>query len=343
MRRMIVDRQTVKNNLMAVRNLAGHTEICAVLSYDAYGLGLKEMAGLLRENGVSRFGVTEPSDVRLLRDSGFTDEEILMLRSTSDRHELEELLDLGAVCTIGSHDAAVALNGIAEARSTIAAAHLKLDCGAGGYGLTLAEKDKILSIFRYMSSIAVTGIYTELDSGFHSKKAELQVSAFKDAVKQIHDSGYETGFMQACGSLALINGGPNGLDSFYVGSALFRQMPGGRAHEFKNAAYAEAPADDVRWIPKGSFIGGKYKTRRAVKIAVLPIGLYHGCFKSEKHGILRTKKHYVLIDGEKARVIGDPTLLNTMVDVTGINCTAGTPVRFPVDPVFSKGLHREYI
>ena len=42
----------------------------------------------------------------------------LMLRSTTDRDELEQLIDLNVVCTIGSYDTGVALNGLAEARST---------------------------------------------------------------------------------------------------------------------------------------------------------------------------------------------------------------------------------
>ena len=49
MKRMIVDRQIVKNNLAVVRKRADGAELYAVLKYNAYGLGLREMAKLLRE------------------------------------------------------------------------------------------------------------------------------------------------------------------------------------------------------------------------------------------------------------------------------------------------------
>ena len=49
-----------------------------------------------------------------------------MLRSLSDREALDQLIDLNAVCTIGSLDAALALNGAAERRSTVAEAHVQV-------------------------------------------------------------------------------------------------------------------------------------------------------------------------------------------------------------------------
>ncbi len=95
----------------------------------AYGKRLRrgtlEAAQLLREEGIVRFAVAEPEDAAALREGGFSDEEILMLRSTTDREEVERLIDLNVVCTIGSYESGLALNGIAESRSTIAEAHVR--------------------------------------------------------------------------------------------------------------------------------------------------------------------------------------------------------------------------
>lgn len=131
MKRLLIDRQAVVNNLETIRQKAGKAKIYAVLTGDACGAGLLEMAGLLHQHGVTRFAVSEPSDAAKLRKSGLVEEEILMLRSTVNRQELEQLLDLNVICSIGSSEAGMALNPLAESRSTVAEAHIQVDSGMG--------------------------------------------------------------------------------------------------------------------------------------------------------------------------------------------------------------------
>ena len=114
MKVLAVDREKIKSNLECVRKAAGGAELIAVLKANAYGLGLREIAGLLREEGVRRFAVTEPSDALRLRDWGFADEEILVLRSSACEDDIRDIIKACATASIGSYDAAVALNGMAE-------------------------------------------------------------------------------------------------------------------------------------------------------------------------------------------------------------------------------------
>lgn len=85
-----------------------------------------------------------------------------MLRATTDREELEKLLDLNVVCTVGSPETGMALNGVAESRSTVVEAHIQVDTGMGFGGFLTDETDKILSVYRNLPNIAVTGLYTQI-------------------------------------------------------------------------------------------------------------------------------------------------------------------------------------
>ena len=84
----------MRRTAAVIKEKAGSAAIYAVLTGDAHGAGLLEMAKLLREEGIGRFAVSEPSDAAALRKAGFVDEEILMLRSTTDREELAKLLNI---------------------------------------------------------------------------------------------------------------------------------------------------------------------------------------------------------------------------------------------------------
>ena len=133
-----------------------------MLTGDGGGAGVVPLAHLLRDEGITRFAVSEIREAELLREDGFEDEEILMLRSTTDREELERLVDLNVVCTISSVDTGLALNALAENRSTVAEAHIQVDTGMGFGGFLVGEPEKILLAYRSLPNVALSGIYTQI-------------------------------------------------------------------------------------------------------------------------------------------------------------------------------------
>ena len=134
MKTLVVEKSKIRANLETVKERAGKAQVIAVLKANAYGLGMREMAGLCREAGIRRFAVTDPIDAVHLRDWGFGEEEILVLRSTACEEEIRQILDAGATATVGSYDAALALNGLAESQGIVCDVHMKVDTGMGRYG-----------------------------------------------------------------------------------------------------------------------------------------------------------------------------------------------------------------
>ena len=92
MRKLVMEKAAIKHNLSVIKGKADGAVIYGVLSGDGGGAGIVPLARILRDEGIGRFAVSEVAEVAALRKAGFVDEEILMLRSTTDRSELEELL-----------------------------------------------------------------------------------------------------------------------------------------------------------------------------------------------------------------------------------------------------------
>ncbi len=227
MTRLVIEKDKIVHNLQVIREKAGGGELIAVLKADAYGLGLLPMAGLLREQGVRRFGVTEPRDAARLREAGFVEEEILMLRSTSLREDIQIIVDSLATAAVGSYDAAVALSGAAEEQGTALDVHLEIDTGMGRYGFMPSEIERILSIYRYMGSLNVTGMFTHFPSAFSNKKATLaQQQALLDTAAKVRQAGFEPGMLHAANSAALFHCGLPPLDGVRVGSAISGRTTG---------------------------------------------------------------------------------------------------------------------
>ena len=125
MKALLVEKSRILNNIQLIKTAAGEAQVIAVLKINAYGLGLRQMAEMCREAGIRRFAVTEPEDAVRLRDWGFMEEEILILRSTACQEDIKLILQAGATATVGSYDAALALNGIAESQGVVCDVHIK--------------------------------------------------------------------------------------------------------------------------------------------------------------------------------------------------------------------------
>jgi alanine racemase len=352
MKTLVIETAAIINNLHAIREKADGAGIIADLSANAHGIGLLEAATVLRDNGIDTFAVSDPSDAAALRNAGFTDCHLMMLRSTADEEELSTLIDMGVICTVGSNEAAVALNGLAEARKTVVEVQIKLDTGFGRYGFSISELDKVAAIYKYMPSLVVVGTFSTYAASWSSPKfTAQQFETFANALDRLNDMGLETGVAHICDGAALFKYDLEHMDAVRVGSALSGRLPGKEIPERERVGFIAACIEEISWAVKGRRIGGENGVvmRRPTKVAAISVGYYNGFgvdTEIRHKGLLsllrRKRRPYVTIKGKRAKVIGDIGMLHTLVDVTNINCTVGDVAELDVDPVNVKGLTITY-
>ena len=349
---LLIETEKIRSNLKKARKKAKGATIYGVLKGDAYGLGLVEVAKLMRDEGITRFAVGHPSDGATLREAGFRDEEILVLRSTADPREVEEILDSGLVATVGSRDAALALSGLAERRGAVAEAHLKIDTGLGRYGFLPEDFDKIQSVYRYVNNLAISGVYTHINPHAGNRAAMAQVETFRAVLTKMQEQGMETGIIHAAGSGALFRYDLPRMDAVRIGQAVAGRLPG-KKHGFAPVGTVACTVTELRWLPKGHSVGSsqRYICRKPTRIALLPVGLSDGVMvgglKTEAWFSLRLRlgrqrMPSVFIDDQKARILGNIGMTHMAVDCTGLACAIGDTVRVEADPLYCK-LPRKYV
>ena len=347
MKILVIEREGLKNNISVVKERAGGAVIYGVVTGDGQGAGLVELARVLRAEGIGRFAVSEVAEAAALRKAGFVEEEILMLRCTTDREELEQLLDLNVICTVGSHDSGLALNGVAEA-------HIQIDTGMGFGGFFSSEPEKILSTFRDLPGIAVTGVCTQLyTTSKKGRTLSAQIEEFTRTVEAIRAAGFETGTVHAAGSYVLMHHPAARLGGVRAGTVLMGRCRRARGDGLRRVGYGEVQVEETRWVPKGHIVGGNTPgpLKKDTRVAVLPVGYQNGFGMGRPWagGLLDAIRRWltrrqitVRINGQKARVIGGIGAIETIVDVTELKCAAGDKAVFDIDPVFAKGFVREY-
>jgi alanine racemase len=350
---LIIDTAALRANLRTIRDRAEGAAIIADLSANAQGMGFMPVAEFLRGEGVRTFAVSDVRDASLLRARGFREERIMMLRSTADPDELSELIDLGVVCTAGSSESAVAINGLAESKGTVAEIQVKVDTGLGRYGFQPTEIGKIEQIYKYMSSLRVAGTFTTLSASWRSKKqTRIQIDTFNYVLDKLTALGIEPGIAHCCDSAAIFRYDAAHMDAVRVDSALSGRVPGKAIAGLTKVGYIEAGIEEVGWVSKGHKYGAEkpVTTSEPTKIAVLSVGYYHG-FGVDRRLAARTLgdlvaakrgRLYARVNRQRARVLGNVGLLHTMIDVTNIDCTVGDICVLDVDPVNVKGLQTVY-
>lgn len=354
MRKLVIDKLAVKHNLNVIKGRADGAAIYAVLTGNGGGLGIVAMARLLRDEGVGRFAVCEVWEAEALRKGGFEDEEILMLRSTTDRNELEKLMDLNVVCTVSSVDTGLALNAVAENRSTIAEAHIQVDTGMGYGGFLVGEPEKILLAYRSLPNVALSGIYTQLHAArTRDTETDHQLAQFRQVLETVQEAGFETGMVHAAGSFLLLHNEQARFDGVRAGSAILGRCRRTRDDKLKTVGYGEAALAEVRWLPKGHTVGREKSVvlKKPTRVAVLPVGYQNGYgilrpretgFWAAIHRWRRDRRRTVRIGEQRVSLLGAIGSTETLLDVTDVKCTAGDLATFEMDPLFAQGFEVEF-
>ena len=361
MKAYVVERDALIQNIQALRRYAGPVPIWGVLKANGYGIGIVPFSRILHDNGIDRFAVTELKEAETLREN-YPDVPILMMRSTADPAEIHALMDLGVILTVGCYETAVAINGIAAERSTVAEVHLAVDTGMGRYGFLPDDTDKIISVYEYMKNLRITGIFTHFHSAFCNEKAtKQQFELFRGVIEKLRAAGYDTGMAHCCNSHAFVRHPEMHMDGVRIGSAFLGRLNFKEKLGLQKVGHVECVLEEIRNIPRGQTVGyaAGFKARQPMRTAIIGIGWYNGFgtarendlyrFRDSLRGMLHHLKNLLLppkilvtVNGRKCRILGHIGLVHAVVDVTDVDCAVGDTVVIDMSSLHAKGLRVLY-
>ena len=360
MKAYVVETEALSHNIELLQRKANGVPIWAVVKGNGYGIGAVPLARHLAEYGIDRFCVTEVREAELLREAGFETAQILMLRSTADPKELNRLLDLRVILTVGSEESAMAVDDAAAARSDVAEVHIKIDTGMGRYGFLPSQTDRVLALYQEKKHIAISGIYTHFNCAFNNAKLTRQeFAAFQQVVREIQAAGYEVGMVHCCNSSAFWKYPEMHCDAVRLGSALLGRLPFQTG--LKPIGYVETQVEEFRVLPKGhsTGYGAVWKAKEDTRVAIVPVGWYNGFSVSCQTGVtsFRDAVGRILsgvrgifirggalaeVNGHRCRVVGQIGMLHIAVDVRDIECKVGDRVVLQINPLHVKGMEIQY-
>ena len=317
-----IDLDAICQNVSAMKkNIAKDTKILAVIKTDAYGHGAIPIAKELETmDDVFGFAVATAEEALDLRKNDIK-KPILILGYTFPGN-YEELIKNHISMAVFREDSLAEIAQVAKQICQRASVHIKVDTGMGRIGVKPNEEGLIFAgKILENKDLYLEGIFTHFAKADEINKDFTfgQIRAFQGFVSNIEDSyQYKIPMKHISNSAGIIDIKEANMDLVRAGIILYGLWP---SDEVSKEAISLKPALSLystivymKEIEKGTPVsyGGKFVADKKMKIATIPVGYGDGYPRS------LSGKGYVLINGEKAPILGRVCMDQFMVDVTHI-------------------------
>ena len=322
-----IDAAALRQNLAAFAQRVGRgVRLCPVVKANAYGHGLATVARLCAPRSAF-FAVASLDEAVQLRDAHVA-KPVLNLGYVP-LADLAEAVRAGFHLTVSSLETLTALDAAARQVRRRAAVHLELETGTHRLGFTpvqLAAAAEL--VHRARPRLVVAGASTHFanieDTTDHGY-ARRQLRAFGQGLARLGEPGVKPRLRHAACSAAAILFNETHFDLARIGISLYGHWPSREtlvsSRTRRHTRLALAPV--LSWktrvvqlqdVPAGASVGYgcSYRTTRAARLAVLPVGYWDGFDR----GLSNLGR--VLIRGREAPIRGRLCMNMCMVDVSDI-------------------------
>lgn len=314
-----VDRNKLLQNVSALQGLLPPgCQLMPAVKANAYGHGAVLVAKELNRLGVKAFCVATASEGVELRRNGVKG-EILILGYTHPT-QFPLLRKYRFVQTVVDLPYAQVLNAYGKKVKV----HLKIDTGMHRLGERSDRIEAICDIFQ-CKNLEIMGAYTHLccadmKSTQAKENTKAQGAAFYDVISQLRQRGLDCGKLHLLASSGLINYPEFAGDYARIGIALYGVLSN-RA-DLEQCPLKLEPVLSIKarvalvkelYAGEAAGYGLQYTAKQNERLAVLAIGYADGIPRA-----LSCETGNVLIDGQKAPIVGRICMDQMLVNVTDI-------------------------
>jgi alanine racemase len=310
-----VDTDMLTGNASSLRALSSPAALGAVVKADGYGHGLEMTARCAVTGGAEWLCVADAAEAGRLRRDGYKGKTFVLYPVPAAI--LPTMAQLRVDVSIGSLEEAASIAGRPTSDDRILAVHIEVDTGMTRGGVAPDDVIAAATAIVEALSASLAGVWTHLAAPEDPAKTDEQLSHFDSVLKELATAGMDAGAVHAAASGGLLAVSTEEHAFVRPGLALYGYHPGAGDPLPPNVAPALAvKAHPVRIteIPPGTAVGyaGTWTAMRVSTIATLPIGYADGWSRSSSPGTT------VLVEGQRAPVVGRVSSDSLTVDVTGI-------------------------
>ena len=331
-----INKENLRKNLEKIRSI--NKNIICVIKDNAYGLGIKNILPILLENNCNYFAVAYSDEAVKIREILKNFEKEKKLKFLENRKikimalnyikpkKLEYAIENDVELTVFNFSQLSDYLKILEEsfENTVLKIHIKVNSGMNRLGfngseiLELIEKIKKYEINSKNNKLEIISIFSHISDAENQLETEKQVEKYENILKIFDKNNvkYQYKHLQASPLLFKYEEKYN-YDFARVGMALYGMEPLSYDVGLLDVITVKSQIINMRNVKKNDKIsyGSKGVVKRDSKIGIVSIGYAHGLQKQ----IENSQEAYVLVNGKKAKIVGEICMDMIFVDLTEIN------------------------
>lgn len=321
---ILLSRSALNHNIAFFRKLVGpKTKFVAVVKSNAYGHGLIPVASIALDSGADILGVNALEEAQILRKH-FPKTTVLVMGSIPNLQERYRELEDENFWILVSRIEEIKILSSLKHRPKI---HIKIDTGMSRLGASMDSVEELAKEIQSLK-LPLDGIATHFasteDFTEHSYSMK-QLEKFESAIETFRRFGFIDLIRHCASSASAMLFSEARMDLVRVGISLYGLWPSLETKlslsqmkkeigSLKPALTWKTKIQHIQHLPQGTFVGygSTYKTTFPTKLAVVPVGYYEGLDRK------LSNQGYMLIHGERAKILGRICMNMTMLDITHI-------------------------
>ena len=331
-----INKENLRKNLEKIRSI--NKNIICVIKDNAYGLGIGNILPILIENNCNYFAVAYIDEEIKIREILKNFEKEKKLKFLENRKikimalnyikpkKLEYAIENDVELTVFNFSQLSDYLKILEEsfENTVLKIHIKVNSGMNRLGfngseiLELIEKIKKYEINSKNNKLEIISIFSHISDAENQIETEKQVEKYENILKIFDKNNvkYQYKHLQASPLLFKYEEKYN-YDFARVGMALYGMEPLSYDVGLLDVITVKSQIINIRNVKKNDKIsyGSKGVVKRDSKIGIVSIGYAHGLQKQ----IENSQEAYVLVNGKKAKIVGEICMDMIFVDLTDIN------------------------
>ena len=330
-----INKENLIKNLQKIRSI--NQNILCVIKDNAYGLGIQNILPILLENNCNYFAVAYIEEAIKIQEilKNFEKEKKInfsenrkikiMALNYIEPKNLKYVIENNVEVTVFNFSQLYDYLKILDKsfKNTVLKIHIKVNSGMNRLGfneneiLELIEKIKKYEMNSKNNKLEIISIFSHISEAENQIETEKQVEKYQNILKIFDENNIKYCYKHLQASPLLFKYGEKyNYDFARVGMALYGMEPLSYDVRLLDVITVKSQIINIRNVKKNDKIsyGSKGIVNRDSKIGIISIGYAHGFQKQ----IENSEEAYVLVNGQKAKIVGEICMDMIFVDLTDI-------------------------
>jgi len=324
-----LNKNALAQNIKYLKKRIGKAKFVSVIKGNAYGHGIEYYLPLAEECGIDSFAVSDASEAERAYNVK-KESSKLMIMNMIDNSDIRDAIEMDISYFVYNFDRLNKSIEVARKQKRKAKIHLELETGLNRTGFSQNEIDRVIKIitnsYEFIDVIGICTHYAGAESIANYYRIQKQIALFNDLKEILSKHGIIPKHYHTACSAAALTYEETIMDMVRFGIAQYGFWPSNETRMHNMLSDEERFTYDplariLTWKSKvislkdvkaGKFIGygNNYIANTDVKVALIPVGYYHGYSRN------LSNLGHVLICGQKAPIVGMVNMNAIMCDVT---------------------------